>query len=42
MPVIAAMDSDSADERVDRAFLVLLHVLGIGERQALHHDQHAH
>ena len=28
-------------QRVERAFLVLLHVLGIGERQALHDDQQA-
>ena len=28
-------------ERVERALLVLLHVLRIGERQALHHDQQA-
>ena len=28
-------------QRVERAFLVLLHILGIGERQALHDDEQA-
>ena len=39
MPVIAAIDRRQCAERVHGAFLVLLHVLGIGERQALHDDE---
>ena len=39
MPVMAASASDKRVERVEHRLLVLLHVLGIGERQALHHRE---
>ena len=42
MPVVAPSARDSAGGGVEHRLLVLLHVLCVGERQALHHHQQRH